>query len=127
MARLDADEKELLTSNYNFYELEFELVGELVMPIIVEFEFKDGSKEKVYIPAEIWRFGDRKLSKVFWFKKEVVAVNLDPNLETADVNRNNNYWPPRMEPTRFELYKRNSSRERENPMQRDKRARELEK
>ena len=94
------------------------------MPVILEFEFEDGTKEKVYIPAEIWRFGDTEVSKVFWFEKEVLRISLDPNLETADVNRNNNYWPPRMEPTRFELYKQRQ-REQENPMQRKKRAEEM--
>ncbi len=120
--RLDPNEKELLNSNLNFYELQFEMVGGLVMPVILEFEFTDGSTQKVYIPAEIWRFGDSVVSKVFWFEKEVSRISLDPNLETADVNRNNNYWPPRMEPTRFELYKQRERGNSENPMQRRKRA-----
>jgi len=121
---LSPEEKALLNSNLNFYQLNFEMVGGLVMPVILEFEFEDGTKEKVYIPAEIWRFGDKEVSKVFWFEKELVRISLDPNLETADVNRNNNYWPPRMEPTRFELYKQRQ-REQENPMQRKKRAEEM--
>ena len=121
---LSPEEKALLNSNLNFYQLNFEMVGGLVMPVILEFEFEDGTKEKVYIPAEIWRFGDTEVSKVFWFEKEVLRISLDPNLETADVNRNNNYWPPRMEPTRFELYKQRQ-REQENPMQRKKRAEEM--
>lgn len=122
--RLSPEEQKLLNSNLNFYELQFEMVGDLIMPVIVEFEFADGQKQKIYIPAEIWRFDDSIVSKVFWFEKEVVRINLDPNLETADVNRNNNYWPPRMEPTRFELYQQRH-REGENPMQRKKRAEEM--
>ena len=121
---LSPEEKELLNSKLNFYQLDFETVGGLVMPVILEFEFEDGTKGKVYIPAEIWRFGDKEVSKVFWFEKEVVRISLDPNLETADVNRNNNYWPPRMEPTRFELFKQRQ-REQENPMQREKRAEQM--
>jgi len=121
---LSPEEKALLNSNLNFYQLNFEMIGGLVMPVIIEFEFEDGSKQKIYIPAEIWRVGDTEVSKVFWFEKEVVRISLDPNLETADVNRNNNYWPPRMEPTRFELYKQRE-RENENPMQRKKRAEEM--
>ncbi|HCS19143.1 MAG TPA: aminopeptidase [Bacteroidetes bacterium] len=118
---LSPEEKALLNSKLNFYQLNFDLVGAMVMPVIIEFEFADGTREKVYIPAEIWRFGDSSVSKVFWFAKEVVRISLDPNLETADVNRNNNYWPPRVAPTRFELYKQ-KHREQENPMQRKKRA-----
>ncbi|MBI1222998.1 MAG: M1 family peptidase [Bacteroidetes bacterium] len=127
LGKLSPEEKSLLNSNLNFYELKFEMIGQLVMPVIIEFEFSDGQKEKIYIPAEIWRFGDSIVSKVFWFEKEVVRISLDPNLETADVNRNNNYWPPRMEPTRFELFQQKKHEGGENPMQRKKRAESLNK
>ena len=55
----------------------------------------------------------------------MVGLNLDPNLETADINRNNNYWPARIEPSRFKLYKEKEAKEKENPMQRMKRAEEM--
>ncbi len=118
---LGPKEKSLLDTPLNFYQLDFEMLGGLVMPVIIEFEFADGSRKKEYIPAEIWRFGDAVVSKVFWFEQEVVRVVLDPHLETADIDRNNNYWPPRMEPTRFDLYKQRQQKQ-ENPMQRKKRA-----
>ena len=38
---------------------------------------------------------------------------------------NNNYWPPRMEPTRFQLYKQ-KERFQQNPMQIDKRVKLIE-
>ena len=127
LAAFDEDEKALLETDLNFYELHFRLVGGLVMPVILEFTFDDGSREVVNIPAEIWRKGDTEVSKVFFFPKEVTGIVLDPFLETADVNRNNNYWPPRAEPTRFQMFKsegrgRYGSRPTENPMQRAKRA-----
>ena len=93
------------------------------MPVILEFEYSDGSKEVNRIPAEIWKMNDKEVSKVFFSEKELVRVVLDPFLETADIDRNNNYWPPKQEPTRFELFKRRSY-DRENPMQRAKRAAE---
>ncbi|TNE78989.1 MAG: M1 family peptidase [Bacteroidetes bacterium] len=128
LGSLDSNEKALLNANWNFYELELKMLGGLVMPVILEFEFSDGTKKKEYIPAEIWRFGDSVVHKVFWFEKEVARVSLDPNLETADVNRNNNYWPPRIEPTRFELFKQRQRRgEHGNPMQRDRKAKSLNK
>ena len=92
------------------------------MPIILEFTFKDGSQEIVRIPAEIWKRNSEKIKKIFILDKELSAVKLDPFLETADVDMNNNYWPPRNEPTRFQLYKQ-SERNSENPMQRADRAR----
>jgi hypothetical protein len=51
----------------------------------------------------------------------VKQIMLDPFLETADVETGNNYYPPRQQMNRFELYKRNN-RKRENPMQRDEKA-----
>lgn len=120
LQKLSPTERDLLSNKNNFYQIDFELVGGLVMPIIIEFEMADGEKVKQYIPAEIWRFGDSVVSKVFWFEKEVVSVVLDPNLETADINRGNNFYPPRIEPTRFELYQ-TPQRKQENPMQRRKR------
>jgi hypothetical protein len=132
LAQMNDDHKALIDAGYEFYEIDFKNVGGLVMPIILEFEFEDGSKANEYIPAEIWRMNpSEKVSKVFAFKKKVVGITLDPNLETADTDRNNNYWPKRVEPTRFEMFlqggrsQRNTS-VRENKMQRAKRAAEME-
>jgi hypothetical protein len=129
LATFDEDEKALLDTDLNFYELHFRLVGGLVMPVILEFTFNDGSREVVNIPAEIWRKGETEVSKVFFFPKEVTGIILDPFLETADVDRNNNYWPPRLEPTRFQMFKsegggRYGRRPAENPMQRARRVQE---
>ena len=118
---LDEEERELLLSNRNYYELQFSNHGGLVMPIILEFEYISGEKEEIRIPAEIWKKNNEKISKVFILDKELSSVTLDPFLETADVNRNNNYWPPRLEPTRFQLYKQ-STITNENLMQRNNRA-----
>lgn len=121
-------EKELavLTEGKNFYEINFSNIGGLVMPIILEFSFADGSRSTEHIPAEIWRMGTNDITKVFSFDKEVVGIALDPLLETADTDINNNYWPKRIQPTRFDLYK-SSKRSSENPMQLYKRAEEAEK
>jgi hypothetical protein len=118
---LDEEEKAFLNSDKNYYELQFSNVGGLVMPIILEFTYTDGTQEIVRIPAEIWKRNNEKIKKVFILDKELVNVKLDPFLETADVDLNNNYWPPRTEPTRFQLYKRDEET-LENPMQRAERA-----
>lgn len=123
LARLDDKEKELLNAGMNYYQIDLSSPGGLVMPVILEFEYTDGSKETHRIPAEIWKTNDKNVSKVFYSKKELVRVVLDPALETADVDRSNNYWPPKQQPTRFELFKR-ADRQSENPMQRAKRASE---
>lgn len=123
VARLSENEKELLESKLNYYQIDLSSPGELVMPVILEFEYSDGSKEVHRIPAEIWKQNDKNISKVFYSKKELVRVVLDPTLETADIDRSNNYWPPKQQPTRFELFK-GFDRPDENPMQRAKRAKE---
>mgnify|MGYP001303028926 FL=1 len=116
-------ELEILNADKNYYELQFSNLGGLVMPLILEFEFVDGTKEGLKIPAEIWKSNNEQVSKVFVFDKELTRVTLDPFLETADVDRNNNYWPSRVEPTRFQLFK-NRNRGQENPMQRARRAKD---
>tara|TARA_Y100000589_G_C27064537_1_gene592741 strand:- start:170 stop:1081 length:912 start_codon:yes stop_codon:yes gene_type:complete len=127
VSSLDEDEKALLNSGMNYYEITFENVGELVMPIIVQFTYKDGSTEVHKIPVEIWKMNDKEVTKVFFSEKEVVEVALDPFLEIADTDVSNNYWPARVIPTRFELYKgRGWGGGGENPMQRQRRADELE-
>ena len=120
---LDKVELEFLQADNNYYELEFTNLGGLVMPLILEFEYTDGTKELIRIPAEIWKRNAKQIKKVFISDKELVSVVLDPFLETADVDRNNNYWPPRIEPTRFELFKE-KERSKENTMQRAERAKE---
>ena len=120
---LDEDEKEILKSEKNYYELNFSNIGGLVMPIILEFTFVDLTTEVVRIPAEIWKKNSNQIKKVFILDKEIVKVQLDPFLETADVNLNNNSWPARNEPTRFQIYK-GKDRNTENPMQRAIRAEE---
>ena len=89
------------------------------MPIILDFEFTDETHEVLRIPAEIWQTNNFKITKVFAFKKELKQVELDPYLETADTERKNNYWPNKIEPTKFELYKYKDrhSKPSSNPMQ----------
>ena len=125
-AKLDAKDLAYLNSNKQFYEISFKNVGGLVMPLIIEFSFTDGTTEVRRIPAEIWRVYEEKVSKVFIFDKEVKSFRLDPFLETADTDLNNNTWPREMQATRYQLYKQEQTR-KENPMQRQLRVDELQK
>ncbi|MGB0891354.1 MAG: M1 family metallopeptidase [Flavobacteriaceae bacterium] len=75
------------------YEITYNKPGGLVMPIIVEFTYKDGTKEKKTYPAQIWRLNDKEITKVFSSNKEVESIVIDPDLETADVDTSNNSWP----------------------------------
>jgi len=120
---LSEEEKEILGYDWNYYQIKFSNEGGLPMPIILEFVYEDNSKERHYIPAEIWKMDAEQVSKVFFSKKELKEVILDPNLQTADIDRTDNYWPERIEQSRFELYKnrgRYSRGEELNPMQKAK-------
>lgn len=113
---LDPDDKQLIDSALYLYEMEFERIGGVPMPIILGLHFKDGSYQKEMLPAEIWRFNNTVIQKMFAFPKELEMVKLDPNLETADTDVSNNSFPPEKQITRFEVYKR-KSRQTRNPMQ----------
>ena len=121
--RLTQEELDLLNSGMQFYELSFSNVGGIPMPLILRFTFDDGSEEVVRIPAEIWRRSEYEVSKVFMFEKKVDNIRLDPFLETADTDLNNNSWPEERQPTRYELFRQKQTGE--NPMQRQKRVDEL--
>lgn len=112
-----------LNAGKQLYELSFENIGGIVMPLIIEATFADGSKKVERIPAEIWRIEEQKVSKVFIYDKQVVSFRLDPFLETADTDLDNNTWPRQLQPTRYQLYKQEPTRE--NPMQRQQRLEQM--
>jgi hypothetical protein len=117
ISKTDPKDLELINSNKQFYEISFSNNGGLVMPLILEFTFVNGKKEVIRIPAEIWRQYEDKVSKVFIFDQEVTSVRLDPFLETADTDLDNNSWPKKEIPSRYQLFKQQQSKE--NPMQRE--------
>ncbi len=92
-------------SNMNLYEVTFKNNGGLVTPLIVELTFKDGSKQIEHIPAEIWRKNEYQVSKVFTTTKEVTNIVLDPNLETADTNVEDNIFPKAASDSKFDKFK----------------------
>jgi hypothetical protein len=113
-----AKDLELLNAGKHFYEVHFKNEGGMVMPLIIRFTFANDSTEVVRIPVEIWRQFEEEVSKVFIFDQEVKEIRLDPFLETADVDLNNNTWPQSSQPSRYQLFKQQTTKE--NPMQRQK-------
>ncbi|MFN4286091.1 MAG: M1 family metallopeptidase [Lacibacter sp.] len=90
--------------NKHFYELTFSNKGGMVMPIIIEWTYKDGTKEVDRVPVTIWRLNEYKVTKVFVKDKEVASIRLDPMRETADIDESNNMWPVKEMPSRFTLF-----------------------
>jgi hypothetical protein len=118
LATLTDKEKELLNTGLNFYVVELKNIGGLVMPVIFDIEYTDGTKEHLRIPAEIWRRNNIQVSRMIVTSKEIKSLTLDPRLETADADLGNNHWPPKPVKSRFQLFK---ERAIPNPMQQERR------
>lgn len=124
---LDAKDKEKF-KNITGYQIDFVNKGGLVMPIILEFTFEDGSKVYDKSAAQIWRLNEQKVSKTYYFDKKVKSIQLDPMRETADIDTTNNFWSSAgagTETSKFQLFKqkqeggsvRGGSTGKVNPMQ----------
>lgn len=114
--------------NIRAYQLDFTNKGGMVMPIILEFTFEDGTKLNDKIPAQIWRKDENKVSKTYYFDKKLKSIQLDPMRQTADIDTSNNFWGKISEPaSKFKVFKqkseearRGAARETVNPMQASK-------
>ena len=89
------------------------------MPVIIDAEFEDGTKQHVRIPSEIWRKDNLKVTKLLMTEKPIKSLVLDPRLETADVELENNYFPRRIMKSRFDVYKSSRWGSGGNPMKTD--------
>jgi len=105
-----------LEEDKHYYVIDFSNVGGLVMPILLQLTYKDGTVEDQYIPAEIWRRSPEAVSKLVVTDKELVQVVVDPHWETADVDNENNHYPRRIIKSRIEAYKEEES---DDPVERD--------
>lgn len=115
---LSDEEKELLKKKRNFYFVDFKNIGGLVMPIILELQFEDDTKREIRIPAEIWRRDNKEVTKMIITEKPVAKIVLDPHLETADTDLENNFFPRQVVKSRFEVYK--AKKDSKNEMQKAK-------
>jgi hypothetical protein len=102
------DDKAILSKlqDKNLYEVKLTNRGGLVMPVIIEWTYKDGTKEVERLPAEIWRTNEYEVTKVFVKEKEVVSVVIDPYKETSDVDELNNVFPRQSRPSKFDQFKK---------------------
>ncbi len=124
LEQLTEKEKELLANTDRFYRLQFRNVGGLVMPVIVLLTLEDGSTKEIRLPAEAWRVDANLCDTLVVTEQPIVKFELDPYRETADINRDNNHFPPVIEPTRFQLFKSQRRGSEDNPMAQAKRAKE---
>lgn len=103
-----AEDKQKYANKF-FYQLNFSNKGGLVMPIIVQFTYADGTKQIDRIPAQIWRLNEKHVSKFYVQDKEVASIQLDPYRETCDIDETNNYWGKLPEPSKFQVFKQRAA------------------
>jgi hypothetical protein len=106
--QLSAAEQAKYAGKY-FYEVNFSNKGGLIMPVIIEFTYKDGTKKLDRIPAQIWRLNEKNGSKFYVEDKEVASIKLDPMRETADIDESNNVWGGEAKPSKFQLFKQSGA------------------
>ena len=100
--KFTADEKSNIKSPKYFYEVEFNKPGGMIMPIIVELTYDDDSKEVFKYPAQIWRKNNETAKKIYATEKAIKKIQLDPKLETADIDITNNTWPKEEAKSKFD-------------------------
>ena len=105
MDNFSVEEVEALKDPKYFYEVTFVKPGGLVMPLIVEYTYEDGSTETVTYPAEIWRKNDDEVKRAIPSSKAITKIVVDPNQETADIDTSNNSWPKRKKLGEFDEFK----------------------
>jgi hypothetical protein len=108
MDNFTPEERAKLKSPKYFYQITFNKPGGLVMPLIVEYTYADGSTEKVTYPVQVWRKNDGEVSKAIATNKEITKIVVDPDMVTADVNLDNNSWPQQVKEDKFQQIKSNS-------------------
>ena len=105
MAELEDWEKALLSKGKHLYLVDFSNAGGLVTPLVLEIELKSGKKVIERIPAEVWRYSSKKITKLLVTDEPMVGLTQDPYWETADIDTTNNAWPRKITPSRLELIK----------------------
>ena len=105
MDNFTPEERAAMKEPKYFYNVTFEKPGGLVMPIIVEYTYSDGTSKTETYPAQIWRLNDKEVSKSIASDKEIVGITVDPKLETADVDTSNNSWPKEVKQSDFDKFK----------------------
>jgi len=105
MDNLSPEERSQLKIPKYFYEVVFDKPGGLVMPLIVEYSYADGTNKLVKYPVQVWRKNDAEVKKVIATDKEIVGITVDPNQETADIDTSNNSWPKKIAKSDFDSFK----------------------
>ena len=97
-----AEERAKFSNPKYFYQVNFNKPGGLVMPLLVELTFDDGTTQMHQFPAQIWQANDHEVSRVFATEKPVAKITIDPKELTADIDPSNNVWPKQAQKSKFD-------------------------
>jgi hypothetical protein len=113
---LDDWEKALLKEGRHLYLADFTNKGGLVTPLILEITLASGKKYVERVPAEVWRYNPKKITKLIITDEPMTSLVQDPYWETADIDQSDNAWPRKPVQSRLELFK---SQHQEDDMMKD--------
>jgi hypothetical protein len=103
-ANFNVEERAALKAPRYFYEVTFNKPGNMLMPIIAELTFEDGTTETYNFPVQIWRKNNQTASRIFATQKQVTKITVDPKLQTADIDVTNNIWPKTEVKSKFDQF-----------------------
>lgn len=95
---------ESIKGKYN-YEIHMTNKGGCVTPLIIQWNYKDGTSEIDRVNAYVWRKNEKNVVKTYSKNKEVASILLDPYKETCDIDEKNNTWNVKEAPNRFDVFK----------------------
>lgn len=75
--------------NY-FYEVTFEKLGGVPMPILLEINYEDNTSEMMKFPVQVWRLNNKEFTYVITSNEPIKSFTIDPKKATADINKENN-------------------------------------
>lgn len=104
MNRINDNQVRAQLSGKNIYQVKFTNKGGLVTPLVIQFNFTDGTQKTELIPAEVWRYDEEEVVKVFVFEKELEGVVLDPGKQTGDTDEKDNIFPRAEETSKFDKF-----------------------
>jgi len=105
VGELEDWQKALLAQGKHLYLVDFSNIGGLVTPLVLEVTLASGKKTIERIPAEVWRYNSKKITKLIVTDEPMTGLTQDPYWETADTDTSNNSWPRKVMPSRVELFK----------------------
>ncbi len=76
----------------NYYRVQVDNSGGIVMPIELEFRYADGTMDRRVVPADVWRNNEMTHTVGMFSDKQLSVVVLDPDEAYADINRADNLW-----------------------------------